>query len=310
MPARPCYKIRQVQEIPRSLVQAFREDREEKMRLRRPAYYEAIAKGPAKFAVFHGNEPVGFIVADPWEKMLSARALYVRPEHRGTSRTGLKQSAGETLAWRLIRHAQKQGLEGVAFDGLNAAATSLLTKLQAKAMKSALVDVHFGGGGEEREYVDAKFKPRLPPGMKRSPTGFQFAEITHLPESMAHAFARAAGAGHDYMQEVHSAPVKVGAFQNGRLVGFYTAEPFHGRLSVSSVFVEGENRRKKLGSQLAWHAISRAQEAGMHGVNFDRLVWASKFMLDEMARTNKVRGIKFSPEQDDDAFHYSVDFEK
>jgi hypothetical protein len=105
----------------------------------------------------------------------------------------------------------------------------------------------------------------------------EFRPIRRVPEKLARAFAEESEATEEYIKKfVLAAPVRIGIFCEGKLIGFHTSIPspkqmpeLRGMLMATSLYVFPRFRRRGLLHRTTHYWVQKARELKLDGV----LVW-------------------------------------
>ena len=100
-------------------------------------------------------------------------------------------------------------------------------------------------------------------------------------------YAKATGAGYDNCHKARAAPIKFGALRGEEVVGFTAGQYWHGLTTVDAFFVNENFRRLGIGKRLIYENMMKSRVEGLKGVDINEMLWATKYLLDDIKDETK-----------------------
>ena len=120
----------------------------------------------------------------------------------------------------------------------------------------------------------------------------RFKPIDSVPEEMLREFRLEADAPSDLLRMIGASEVKIGAFEGKELVGFIAAGPFGKLLNVYGMYVKPRLRGQRIGTRMVYRIAGEAKKRHLHGVNLDKMVWSTKWIMDREKKKWDAKGGK------------------
>lgn len=124
--------------------------------------------------------------------------------------------------------------------------------------------------------------------------------VKEIPEEMLEEFCSYTGSS---PSKIRGSLVKLGAFLDGKIVGFGAADRFMNILNVEAIFVQEKFRGQSIAKRFISGMIAEAHRRKLDGVDVNRMMWNMKWAMDSYAKKNaklKSRIFSITQYQDED----------